>query len=88
MLVVFAVPEPSGVTVLDMGMGQAVLLLAASVVVPVLGNLLPGRISFLPSMRYYAGNWAMSVWFFAVMPTGWHGFPGRPLGRRPVGALR
>ena len=52
------------VTVLDMGMGQAVLLLSASVVVPVLGNLLPGHVSFLPSMRYYAGNWAMSVWFF------------------------
>lgn len=32
--------------------------------VPLLGNLFPARISFLPSMRYYAGNWAFSVWFF------------------------
>lgn len=40
------------------------LVLATSVAVPLLGNLLPDRISFLPSMRYYAGNWAMSVWLF------------------------
>jgi hypothetical protein len=38
-----------------------VLVLA---VVPVLGNLRPELISFLPSMRYYAGNWATSVWLF------------------------
>ena len=31
---------------------------------PVLGNLRPDKISFLPSMRYYAGNWAASVWLF------------------------
>ena len=31
---------------------------------PVLGNLFPGRISFLLAMRYYAGNWAYSVWLF------------------------
>ena len=30
----------------------------------VLGNLLPGKISFLPAMRYYAGNWATSLWCF------------------------
>ena len=31
---------------------------------PVLGNLRPDKVSFLPSMRYYAGNWATSVWLF------------------------
>jgi hypothetical protein len=34
------------------------------IVMPVLGNLVPSRISFLMSMRYYAGNWAHSVWLF------------------------
>jgi hypothetical protein len=33
-------------------------------VVPLLGNLFPARISFLLAMRYYAGNWPYSVWFF------------------------
>ena len=32
--------------------------------VPVLGNFRPDLISFLPSMRYYAGNWATSQWLF------------------------
>ncbi|EUA09002.1 hypothetical protein I553_10059 [Mycobacterium xenopi 4042] len=47
---------------------QAPLLLAilivALAVVPVVGNLLPERVSFLPAMRYYAGNWATSIWCF------------------------
>ncbi|MBG6097130.1 DUF3556 domain-containing protein [Nocardioides luteus] len=29
---------------------------------PVLGNLRPDLVSFLPSMRQYAGNWASAVW--------------------------
>jgi uncharacterized membrane protein YkgB len=29
---------------------------------PVLGNLRPDLVSFLPSMRQYAGNWASGVW--------------------------
>jgi hypothetical protein len=29
---------------------------------PLLGNLRPDVLGFLPSMRYYAGNWAMSIW--------------------------
>jgi len=40
------------------------LLLLLVVVVPLLGNLMPARISFLPAMRYYAGNWAYGVWLF------------------------
>ena len=42
----------------------AVFLVAALLVVPVLGNLFPEKLSFLVSMRYYAGNWACSVWLF------------------------
>lgn len=29
---------------------------------PILGNLRPDLVSFLPSMRQYAGNWASAVW--------------------------
>jgi hypothetical protein len=40
------------------------LLIAMLVALPLLGNLAPERLSFLLSMRYYAGNWAYSVWLF------------------------
>ena len=39
-------------------------LVFALFVVPLFGNLVPSRASFLCSMRYYAGNWAYSVWLF------------------------
>jgi hypothetical protein len=42
----------------------AVGLVALLVCVPLLGNLFPHRLSFLLAMRYYAGNWACSVWLF------------------------
>src|SRR5262249_51270825 len=29
---------------------------------PLLGNFRPDKLSFLPSMRYYAGNWATTQW--------------------------
>lgn len=41
-----------------------VILAVVLVGFPVLGNLRPELMSFLPSMRYYAGNWATSVWLF------------------------
>ncbi|NMI01152.1 DUF3556 domain-containing protein [Pseudonocardia acidicola] len=41
-----------------------VILLAALVAMPVLGNAKPHLVSFLPAMRYYAGNWATSFWCF------------------------
>jgi hypothetical protein len=41
-----------------------VILAITCVALPVLGNLRPDLISFLPSMRYYAGNWATSQWLF------------------------
>jgi hypothetical protein len=40
------------------------LLLASLAVVPAVGNIWPSKVSFLLSMRYYAGNWAYSVWLF------------------------
>jgi len=43
---------------------MAVLLVVGVVLVPIAGNIWPRRVSFLPSMRYYAGNWAYSVWLF------------------------
>ncbi|MBX2875071.1 MAG: DUF3556 domain-containing protein [Saprospiraceae bacterium] len=50
----FSVQDPILITIL----GGSLLLL------PILGNLFPERISFLLSMRYYAGNWAYSAWLF------------------------
>ena len=41
-----------------------VILAVTCVAVPVLGNFRPDLVSFLPSMRYYAGNWATSQWLF------------------------
>jgi hypothetical protein len=42
----------------------AAFLVVMLVVLPLAGNLWPSRISFLMAMRYYAGNWAYSVWLF------------------------
>lgn len=42
-----------------------VAILAGLLFFPVLGNLRPDLVSFLPSMRQYAGNWASAVWAFA-----------------------
>jgi hypothetical protein len=41
-----------------------VILVFTCVGFPILGNLRPDLVSFLPSMRYYAGNWATSQWLF------------------------
>lgn len=37
-------------------------IVAALVFFPILGNLRPDLVSFLPSMRQYAGNWASATW--------------------------
>ena len=42
----------------------AVYLAVALLVLPLAGNLFPRFLSFLVSMRYYAGNWAYGVWLF------------------------
>ncbi len=41
------------------------MIVAALAFFPVLGNLRPDLVSFLPSMRQYAGNWASATWAFA-----------------------
>jgi hypothetical protein len=51
-----------------LAIGTAPLLTAflafCLVVVPTYGNFFPAHVSFLLSMRYYAGNWAYNVWLF------------------------
>jgi hypothetical protein len=32
--------------------------------IPLFGNFVPSKVSFLLSMRYYAGNWAYNIWLF------------------------
>jgi hypothetical protein len=59
-------PSWAGYGVTDMSSPS----LTAAVVIglvffPILGNLRPDLVSFLPSMRQYAGNWASAVWAFA-----------------------
>lgn len=52
------------VAVSDLTLPLAAFLLVTLVVPVVLGNLRPDLVSFLPSMRYYAGNWACGFWCF------------------------
>lgn len=53
------------IPVTSVGPWPLVVFLAIMLVgLPLLGNILPGRLSFLLGMRYYAGNWAWSVWLF------------------------
>jgi len=39
-------------------------LVCACFLIQLIGNLVPSAVSFLCAMRYYAGNWAYSVWLF------------------------
>lgn len=52
------------VSVFTVGAPMLVVLVLALIVTPLVGNLVPRAVSFLLSMRYYAGNWAYSVWLF------------------------
>lgn len=53
------------VTVLDIGSTPlALYLVVGLILLPLLGNLVPARVSFLVAMRYYAGNWAWNAWLF------------------------
>jgi hypothetical protein len=53
------------VTVLYVGATPlAIYLLVGCFLLPLVGNLVPSRVSFLVAMRYYAGNWAWSGWLF------------------------
>ncbi|MCU1602657.1 MAG: Transrane protein of unknown function, partial [Frankiales bacterium] len=59
-LCLFVGHDDLGVT--DMTTPLPLLLLAALVTTVVLGNVAPRKVSFLPGMRYYAGNWDVGLW--------------------------
>jgi hypothetical protein len=42
----------------------AAVLIVVIATALIAGNMFPQQISFLPAMRYYAGNWATSLWCF------------------------
>ncbi|GED96888.1 DUF3556 domain-containing protein [Gordonia crocea] len=51
----------------DIGLGELtsawpLVLFAVLASVVVIGNVAPRKVSFLPGMRYYAGNWDTSLW--------------------------
>jgi hypothetical protein len=58
-------PAHDGYTVGNMGAGYLLITLVGILAFPILGNNRPDLISFLPSMRQYAGNWASAMWAFA-----------------------
>jgi hypothetical protein len=58
-------PSWAGYGLGDMSPALLALTLTGLLFFPVLGNLRPDLVSFLPSMRQYAGNWASATWAFA-----------------------
>jgi uncharacterized membrane protein YkgB len=59
-------PAWSGYSVVDMSPAWLAIVVAAALLFyPILGNFRPDKVSFLPSMRQYAGNWASALWAFA-----------------------
>jgi hypothetical protein len=53
------------VSLLDIGSVPLLLYLVVGLILlPLIGNLVPSKVSFLVAMRYYAGNWAWSAWLF------------------------
>ncbi|MEZ5227090.1 MAG: DUF3556 domain-containing protein [Acidimicrobiales bacterium] len=63
--VVFLFLAHPGVELATLSQPWWILVLTAALIgLVVYGNLVPARVSFLLSMRYYAGNWAATVWCF------------------------
>ena len=60
-LTLFVAHADLGLTDLNNPVPVAILFVVIVSVV-VLGNLFPRKISFLPGMRYYAGNWDKTLW--------------------------
>jgi hypothetical protein len=52
----------AGVSLSDMTTPLPVLLFVVVAGTVVVGNLFPRKVSFLPGMRYYAGNWDTTLW--------------------------
>ncbi|MFG2881733.1 DUF3556 domain-containing protein [Streptomyces sp. NPDC048297] len=73
-------PAGDGYGVTDMSSLWLTAVIAAGLLFfPVLGNLRPDLVSFLPSMRQYAGNWASALWAFAPgAETKLNSLPHRP----------
>ncbi len=51
----------------ELGLGDLqtpwpVVLFAVLAITVIIGNLFPRKVSFLPGMRYYAGNWDTGLW--------------------------
>jgi hypothetical protein len=51
-------------TLTQIPLPAAIFLAIMLIATPLVGNLSPSRIPFLMAMRYYAGNWAYSIWLF------------------------
>ncbi|WP_245564032.1 DUF3556 domain-containing protein [Nocardia testacea] len=60
-LTLFVAHAEVGLSAVSNPVPPAVLLIVLAGVV-VLGNLFPRKVSFLPGMRYYAGNWDTTLW--------------------------
>jgi hypothetical protein len=58
-------PNHEGFGLGDMDTGLLVLTVGAMLVFPILGELRPDKVSFLPAFRQYSGNWASAMWMFA-----------------------
>jgi hypothetical protein len=52
----------SGIGLADLQTPLPIVLFAVVAGTVVMGNLFPRKVSFLPGMRYYAGNWDTSLW--------------------------
>lgn len=57
-------PAGDGYGVMDADPAILAGIVLISVIFPIIGNLRPDLVSFLPSMRQYAGNWASATWAF------------------------
>lgn len=73
-------PNEAGFGPADMSSPALTLAIVAGLVAfPILGNLRPDLVSFLPSMRQYAGNWASALWTFTPgAEAKLNGLPHRP----------
>ena len=58
-------PNAVGYGLGDMDPALLAVTILGLLLFPVLGNLRPDLVSFLPSMRQYAGNWATGMWALA-----------------------
>lgn len=58
-------PNHEGYGLGDMEPALLALTVAGLLVFPILGELRPHLVSFLPALRQYSGNWATSMWAFA-----------------------